>query len=155
MTGARAAGYKRPVRVRLERIGIVAAMAVAALNIWTGAPLLGLWVGSRLAGDSGLSMLAVLAVVVMMGAACLGLVRVLAVLGATHDRLSGRTRTVRRHVPWLRSMRAERPHAPADGEHALRPLDYVLVAAVVACFVAFEGWFFFFSGSPIDTRSGR
>jgi hypothetical protein len=83
LTGARVAGYKRPVRVRLERIVVVAAMAVAALNIWTGAPLLGLWVGSRLAGDSGLSMLAVLAVVVIMGAACLGLVRVLAVLGAT------------------------------------------------------------------------
>jgi hypothetical protein len=99
--------------------------------------------------------LAVLAVVVIMGAACLGLVRVLALLGASHDRLSGRTPTVRRHVPWLRSMRAERPDAPADGEHALRPLDYVLVATVVACFVAFEVWFFFFSASPIDTRSGR
>jgi hypothetical protein len=40
LTGARAAGYKGRVRVPLERIGIVAAMAVAALNIWTGAPLL-------------------------------------------------------------------------------------------------------------------
>ena len=33
-------------------------MGVVTLNIWTGAPLLGLWVGSRVAPESGISMLA-------------------------------------------------------------------------------------------------
>jgi len=30
-----------------------------------------------------------------------------------------------------------------------------LVIVVVACVLAFEVWFFFFSTSPIDQRSGR
>ena len=57
---------------RLTRVGLVAAMAVTSLNVWTGAPLLGLWVGSRLAGDSGTSMLGVFAAVVVIfgGAIC-------------------------------------------------------------------------------------
>ena len=48
------------MKARLQRVGIVAAMGVVTLNIWTGAPLLGLWVGSRVAPESGISMLAVL-----------------------------------------------------------------------------------------------
>ena len=46
----------QPVGSRLKRIAIVTAMAVVTLNIWTGAPLLGLWVGSLVAPDSGISM---------------------------------------------------------------------------------------------------
>ena len=56
------------MRVRLQRVGIVAAMGVVTLNIWTGAPLLGLWVGSRVAPDSGISMLAVFVIAVVIGA---------------------------------------------------------------------------------------
>jgi hypothetical protein len=56
------------VKVRLQRVGILAAMGVVTLNIWTGAPLLGLWVGSRVAPDSGISMLAVFVIAVVIGA---------------------------------------------------------------------------------------
>ena len=52
---------------RLERAFLLAAMAVVAVNIWTGSPLLALWVGSRLQGTSGLSMGAVFAVIAVMG----------------------------------------------------------------------------------------
>jgi hypothetical protein len=52
-------------------------------------------------------------------------------------------------------MRGERPHDPTGSGPALTALDYVLVAVVVACLIAFEVWFFFFSSSPIDQRSGR
>lgn len=140
---------------RLARIGLVAAMAVASLNIWTGAPLLGLWVGSRLAGESQTSMLGVGAAVVVIFVAGVALSLLLGVLGATYDRMTGRPRSVRRHVPWLRSMRGERPHRATDAGPALAPLDYVLVACVVLALALFEVWFFFFSGSPIDQRSGR
>ena len=44
-------------------------MGVVTLNIWTGAPLLGLWVGSRVAPESGISMCAVLVVIVVIGVA--------------------------------------------------------------------------------------
>jgi len=140
---------------RLQRIGLVAAMSVTAVNVWLGAPLAGLWVGSRLAGDSGISMAAVAAVVIVALAVGFSLVRVLAVLGVQYERVSGIQRTVHRQLPWLRSMRGERPHDPHSPAAALTALDYVLILVVMACMIAFEIWFFFFSSSPIDQRSGR
>ena len=69
---------------RLTRVGLVAAMAITSLNVWTGAPLLGLWVGSRLAGESGTSMLGVFAAVVVIfgGAILLTLLRRMSARGA-------------------------------------------------------------------------
>ena len=60
------------MKARLQRVGIVAAMGIVTLNIWTGAPLLGLWVGSRVAPDSGISMLAVFVIAVVIGAHRMG-----------------------------------------------------------------------------------
>ncbi len=62
----------RAMAVRLQRALLLAAMAVVAVNIWTGSPLLALWVGSRLQGTSGLSMGAVFAVIAVMGVASSG-----------------------------------------------------------------------------------
>jgi hypothetical protein len=140
---------------RLQRIGLVAAMSVTAVNVWLGAPLAGLWVGSRLAGDAGISMAAVAAVVIVALAVGFALVRLLAVLGVHYERASGIQRTVHRQLPWLRSMRGERAHDPHGSSPALTALDYVLVLVVMVCLIAFEVWFFFFSSSPIDQRSGR
>jgi hypothetical protein len=140
---------------RLTRVGLVAAMAVTSLNVWTGAPLLGLWVGSRLAGDSGASMLGIGAAAVTIFGAAIGLTILLGRLSAVYDQATGRERSVRRHVPWLRSMRGERPHEYGGDAPRLEPLDYILVGGVVICFLLFEYWFFFLSGSPIDQRSGR
>jgi hypothetical protein len=142
------------VKRRSERIVLVAGMALATANIWTGAPLLGLWVGSRVAPSSGISMLAVFAVAATIFGVAWALIRILATLSARYDEASGRRRTVRRHVPWLRSMRGERPNDTA-GESALSAGDYVVVVGVVLCLLAFEYWFFFLSGSSIDQRSGR
>jgi hypothetical protein len=139
----------------MTRVGLVAAMAVTSLNVWTGAPLLGLWVGSRLAGDAGNSMLGIAAAAVTIFAVAIGLTLLLGRLSATYDRATGRERAVRRHVPWLRSMRGERPHQLGEDAPRLSPLEYILVGGVVVCFLLFEFWFFFLSGSPIDQRSGR
>jgi hypothetical protein len=143
------------MRVRLERVWLVAAMALATLNIWTGAPLLGLLIGSRLTGGERITMLSVAATAVIMLALCLGMVRVLAALSARHDVLTGRQATVRRHTPWLRSMSGERPHDVPGGVPTLTALEYLLVGSVVLAVVLFEVWFFFYSGSPFDQRSGR
>ena len=59
----------QPVGSRLQRIGLVAAIGVVTLNIWTGAPLLGLWVGSRVAPESGISMFAVFVIAAVIGGA--------------------------------------------------------------------------------------
>jgi hypothetical protein len=143
------------VRVRLKRVLLVAGMAVASVSLWTAAPLLGLWVGSRVAPSSGISMLALVAVVATIAVACWALLRALTWMGFTYDRLTGRSATVRRHTPWLRSMRGEREHGQPGAEAHLTPLEYVLVGVVLVAWVAFEAWFFFLSSSPIDQRSGR
>jgi hypothetical protein len=138
---------------RLQRIALVATMSVTAMNVWIGAPLIGLWVGSRLAGDAGISMGALAAFVVVTLAVGLGCVRLLAVLGERYERLSGVQRTVHRQLPWLRSMRGERPHDPSGSHPALTALDYVLVGVVMACVLAFEVWFPSRSASAASSSS--
>jgi hypothetical protein len=133
---------------RLQRPLILAAMAVVAVNIWTGSPLLALWVGSRLQGTSGLSMGAVFAVIVVMVLASLGLIKLLGVLGERHDRLLGVPPGPRRQQPWLRSLSGERTKDQRRRQR-LSALDVVLVGTVLIAALAFEVWFFFFSGSSI------
>jgi len=141
-------------RMRVRRAGLLAAMTVLTLNLFTGSPLLSLWIGSRVQGPGHPSMEAFLAFAASFGVFSFVLVRMVAVVGRAHDSLIGQRPTVRTHVPWLRSMRGERPLEV--GRHgALSALDVILVSAVVLAAVAFELWFFFKSGSPIDERSGR
>ena len=133
---------------RLERALILAAMAVVAVNIWTGSPLLALWVGSRLQGTSGLSMGAVFAVVVVMGVTSFALIKLLGALGARHDRLHGVPPAPRRQQPWLRSLSGERLRDQRKRQR-ISALDVVLVGTVLVAAIAFEIWFFFYSGSSI------
>src|ERR1700704_4601469 len=143
------------IRVRLKRMALVCAMSLTTINIWTGGPLFALGVGSRVQSGGPPSMAAVGVVAVVLGVVSVGLVRLLAVFDAVYDRLTGRGSRVSRHVPWLRSMRGERPHDDKQRARDLSPLEVILIISVVVAVVAFEIWFFFFSGSPIDQRSGR
>jgi hypothetical protein len=142
---------------RAERVSLVAGMSLASVNVWTGSPLLALWIGSRVAaaGDGGgATMLAFLVVAVAMLAFSLLLIMALGRMGTAYDRVSGRRPQIRRHTPWLRAMSGERPHEQG-GEYQLSMLERILVICVVLAVAAFEIWFFFFSTSPIDQRSGR
>src|ERR671916_405240 len=107
--GARtAASAPTALGSRLKRAGLLASMAVVAVNIWTGSPLLALWIGSRIQGTSGLSMGAVFVVIGVMGATCFALVKLLGALGERHDRLLGLPPAKRRQQPWMRSLSGER-----------------------------------------------
>ncbi len=139
---------------RLRRAGMLTLMSLATINVYTGSPLMALWIGSRVQGPGPPSMGPIAVVFVTMVGFSYVLVRVLARLGAAYDRLTGRRPAIRQHVPWLRSMRGERPHEQGDS-YRLSALDVVLVASVVVAVAAFEVWFFFFSGSPIGATSGR
>ena len=79
----------------------------------------------------------------------------LSALSNRHDRLTGKSATVRRHTPWLRSMSGERPANMPGVRAQLNALEYVLVVGVILAVLAFEYWFFFKAGSPLDGRSGR
>jgi hypothetical protein len=138
----------------MKRLSLVCGMVVVTMNIWTGSPLLALWIGSRVQGPGAPSMTAVGAAAVSLGVLSWALVRVLAWLDAVYGRVTGHPSTVRRHVPWLRSMRGERPHQIRHARE-LSALEIVLVTTVVIVVALFEVWFFFYSPSPIDQRSGR
>ncbi len=124
-------------------------MALAAINIWTGSPLLALWVGSRFAASTRPSMTAVLVIVVVMFCTSLLLITALNRASVLHDRLTGRRQAVRRHVPWLRSMRGERAEFERGAE-SLTTLDRIVVVIVVIAVLAFEAWFFIADPSPIE-----
>jgi hypothetical protein len=143
------------LRSGVKRIGLASLIAIVTVNVWTGSPLFALWVGSRVQGTSGPPKMEAFAVVaVVLIAVSVGLVKLLAALGAAYDRTSGQTATVRDHTPWLRSMRGERPQYPGEAPR-LTMLERTLVGMVLAVIVLFEVWFFFFSPSPIDQRTGR
>lgn len=99
-------------------------------------------------------MAAVGVVALLLAAFSAALVKLLSHLDGVHRRMTGRSSTVHRHVPWLRSMRGERPHGHA-GANEFSPSEVILIASVVLVVVLFEIWFFFYSPSPIDLRSGR
>jgi len=141
---------------RAKRFGLAALMAFLALNIWTGSPLLALWIGSRVQGeDSQASMIAFAAVIGCLVLFSIGLYQALKHVMHAYQETTGTLPTVRTHAPWLRSMRGERPHYEKQHARDLSPLEVILIVSVVVAVVAFEIWFFFFSGSPIDQRSGR
>jgi cytochrome b len=133
---------------RVQRALLLAAMAVVAVNIWTGSPLLALWVGSRVVGEGSLTMGAVAVVVGCMIATSILLIKLLGVLGERHDRLLGLPPAPRRQQPWLRSLSGERASEQRRRSH-VSALDVVLVVTVLLAAIAFEVWFFFYSGSSI------
>jgi hypothetical protein len=135
---------------RLKRVAIVAAIGVVTLNIWTGAPLLGLWVGSRVAPDSGISMGAVFVVIVVIGVAVWALMQLLYRLQAAYAAASGRP-LERRQTTWLKPMSGERTHGKGAVAKPLSAVDYVVIVCVVLAVAAFEVWFFFFAGSPLPS----
>jgi hypothetical protein len=140
---------------RLKRVGLISAMTVTSLNVWTGSPLAALWVGSRVQGSGPPTMGAIFAVAVVMATFSLILVRVLGLLGNAYDKVVGLDAPRKQHSPWLRSLRGEREDFHDPERNKLSPLDIVMCTMVIVVVVGFEIWFFFFSPSPIDGRSGR
>jgi hypothetical protein len=135
-------------RRRLRRIGLGVLIALISVNVWTGSPLLAVWLGSRVQRISGSpSMAAIAVVLIALVVQSLILIRLLAVLNRHYDGLLGRE-PERWASPWLRSVGAERPEAAAQ----MRPLTLVerlVVLSVVIAVAAFEVWFFFLAGSSL------
>jgi hypothetical protein len=140
---------------RAKRFGLAALMAFLALNIWTGSPLLALWIGSRVQGEeSQASMAAFAAVIGCLAAFSIGLYQALKYVMHAYQESTGTLPTVRTHAPWLRSMRGERPEY-GGVRPTISGAERIIVVTVIVAAVAFEVWFFFFSGSPIGGSGGR
>jgi hypothetical protein len=132
-----------------KRIALAAAAAFVTVNIWTGAPLLALWVGSQTAGPSGLSMTAIGVVVIVLAVLVVALVQLLSRINSRYDRLTGRVAD-RRVSPWMRSMRSER-EAYAKERQGTSAIERIVVISVSAAVLVFNVWFFFFAGSSIGS----
>ena len=138
----------------LKRVLLAAALTVVAINVWTGGPLLSLWVGSRAQGSGPPSMTAVFVVVITLALVTFALTWALGRMSRAYEHMTGQEPTVRQHTPWLRSLSGERPQYEGVKPTLTTP-ERILVGMVVVVIVLFEIWFFFFSTSPIDNRSGR
>jgi nitrogen fixation-related uncharacterized protein len=133
----------------LKKIGLVTASALCSINIWTGAPLLAVWVGSKVQGNlNNLSMTALFSVIAVLAALVFLIALALTWLNAKYDDLSGRPPAARHTSPWLRSMRDEREE-DVRRKYGISPIERMVVISAVAGVLAFEVWFFFFAGSSL------
>ena len=136
---------------RAKRVALAMVMALIGMNIWTGGPLLALWIGSRVqsSGSTSLTIRPVTALTVFGAIALISfvLVQLLKRVSDVYDRASGVGPAKRKHDRWIAS--------DGPGPTSLSALERMLVVMVAICVLAFEIWFFFFSTSPIDQRSGR
>lgn len=139
---------------RVKKVLLLTGIGLLTLNLWTGSPVLALWIGARVQGSGPPSMGAIAVVALVLAVLSGVLVRLIAHLNHSYDQLTGRRRNVRRHVPWLRSLRGERPHDAAARDR-VSSVDVILISMAVAAIALFEVWFFFFSGSPLSSVSGR
>jgi hypothetical protein len=138
-----------PPRVsRIKRLGLLTATALVAVNIWTGAPLLALWIGSRVVGQRTLSMGAVFVVVVLLAVFVVAMAFALMWLSARYDELIQRP-GVERRSPWLRSMRDEKVLVHA--RLGTTPVELIVTASTVLAVISLEVWFFFLAGSPLPS----
>jgi hypothetical protein len=140
---------------RLKPILLAAAMAFLALNVWTGSPLLAVWLGSKVQGEESQPSMGAYAVVILaLIAFSWGLYQLLKLVMGAYQDATGTTPTVRSHAPWLRSMRGERPDY-AGNTARITGAEKIVVITVLIAATAFEIWFFFFSGSSIGGGGGR
>jgi hypothetical protein len=140
---------------RLKPILLAAAMAFLALNVWTGSPLLAVWLGSKVQGEESQPSMGAYAVVLLsLIFFSWGLYQLLKIAMGAYQDATGTAPTVRSHAPWLRSMRGERPDY-GDNPTRISGAERVVVVTVLIAAAAFEIWFFFFSGSSIGGGGGR
>jgi hypothetical protein len=140
------------MRANFERLVLAAVTTLVGINLWTGVPLLSVWVGSQFAGSSGLSSSALLIVLVVLAVGIAAGVWALTRLSARYDKITGRPPPPRQAAPWLRSMRAERNEFAKKGR-ALNTPERIVVTTVVVAVILFEVWFFFFAGSSLPNSA--
>ena len=138
----------RPRSSIFKRLLLGAGVAIVALNIWTGAPLLALWIGSRMQPDTQPTMSSVFLVAFLLALFCAILVWALGRLSAAYDRARGAKPPPRQQAPWMRSMRGERAKDLKRERPTTGP-EKIMIAVVVLAVLCFEGWFFFLASSPL------
>lgn len=139
---------KTPPRfVTLKRATMAGATAFLAINLWTGAPLLALWVGSQVGDQATLTMKAVFVVLIVLAILVVAMAVALTWLSNSYDELIERPRAERR-PPWLRSMRAE-PEGHVSSRVGITALERIVMLSVYIAVITFLVWLIFFAGSSV------
>jgi hypothetical protein len=138
---------KAPRFVMLKRLSMAAATAFLSIAVFTGAPLLALWAGSRVSGQTVLSMKAVFVVLVVLAILVFLLALALTWLNNTYDELVGRPRADRR-ASWLRSVRGD-SQGDIGGRVGETSLERIVVISVYAAVILALIWFFFFAHASL------
>jgi hypothetical protein len=145
-----AEGQGDPRHTAIKRAFLAAGTAFLAVNLWTGAPLFALWVGSQVEGEASLTMRAVVVVVVVLMVLVVGMTLALSWLSNTYDELIGRPPT-ERHKPWLRSMRGD-VEFDIEGRVGLTALERIVMISVYIAVVSLLIWLIFFAGSFVPSQ---
>jgi hypothetical protein len=127
----------------LMRVAMAAATAFVSIDIWLGAPLVALWVGSQVSDQKVLSIKAVAAVVIVLAVLVFALAVALTWLNNTYDELIGRPQ-VERRPPWLRSMRAE-SEGHISSRVGITALERIVMVTVYVAVTALIVWLIFFA----------
>jgi hypothetical protein len=130
----------------LKRAAMAAVAAVATVNVWTGCPLLALWIGSRAVGTSQLSMAAVVVVLVVLGLLEFATTLVLAWLTNAYDELIG-LRRPEQQATWTRRLCAPES-AGLNRRMGITSLEGIVVINVYVAVVTLVVWYLFFAAHP-------
>lgn len=130
-------------RLLATRVLLGALTALVSINLWTGGPLLALWVGSRIQASVGQpSMAAIGATVGILLVESFVLYKLLTYLNVAYYRAIGRPLR-RRQTPWLKATTGERGSLATS--QPLSATERIVVASVVVAVLALEVWFFAFA----------
>jgi hypothetical protein len=129
-----------------KRAAMAGVTAVVTVNVWTGCPLLALWVGSRAVGASELSMAAVVVVLVVLGLLEFAMTLVLAWLTNAYDELIGLRRPAQQ-ATWTRRLCAPES-AGLNRRMRITSLEGVVVINVYVAVITLVVWYLFFAPHP-------
>jgi hypothetical protein len=134
---------RRSLSVTAERVGLGILTTLVSINLWTGGPVLALWVGSRIQAAVGeLSMAAVGATIGVLIVETYVLYKALAILNTRYNEILGRV-VPRQQAAWLKPMSGER--RSSEVKRPLTAVERIVVVTVVFAVLVFEVWFFFFA----------
>lgn len=132
-----------PSLYTFRRVVMSAATALLSINLWTGSPLLSLWLGSRVAEGKTPSFTPILVVIASLAVMTLAIWIALAWLEERYRSVVGLPPRESR-MTWLRAFNAQREpvrHVPTSA-----PERVVMVVVYVAV-IAFVTWWLFFAGA--------
>jgi uncharacterized membrane protein (DUF485 family) len=135
---------RRPALL-LKRAAMAWVTALVTVNVWTGCPLLALWVGSH-AVSSELSMAAVVVALIVMGVLELAMVLVLSWLTNVYDEMIGLQRS-EHQATWMRRLCAPES-AGLNRRLGISSLEGIVVINVYVAVTALLVWYLFFAAHP-------